>query len=445
MKHRHVGAAITVMVSVLATSMAVPAATAATPGTPATPATSASATVVAGTWQTDGIVWSVAYAGNDVYIGGDFTSIRPPGTALGDPGTLAASHLAAFNRSTGQPDTAFLALGGADAVVDTLTASPDGTRLYAGGAFTTINGQPEQNIAALRVSDGTVDSTWAPAVNGTVRKVITSPDGATVYVGGDFGQANGKSRNHLAAFSASGTVNATQGLLAWRRGGKLDGSVRTLHYWQAQPGTMSPGDVVIVGGFFFHVDGQNSQYVTSMSADPSGQALRTTPTPPLWHFNNCLRGTYVADIADDGPTVYVGVGGFRIVPGQTYHCFEGIIAVDPVTMAQRGYLAADGDVQALAFVKGELYASGHFKNVSVGTSTTFTPRYHLFAVTPTNVPKSDGSMSTTFALDSAWTPKMNGKKGGWSQATDGTHLMFGGDFANINQKPQQGIVQFAMP
>ncbi|BCK66281.1 hypothetical protein Srufu_002340 [Streptomyces libani subsp. rufus] len=33
------------------------------------------------TWQTDGIVWAMAYAKGIVYVGGTFSHIRPPGAA----------------------------------------------------------------------------------------------------------------------------------------------------------------------------------------------------------------------------------------------------------------------------------------------------------------------------------------------------------------------------
>src|SRR6266508_1990926 len=51
-------------------------------------------------WQTNGTVWSLAYVGGVVYLSGDFTSVRPPGAALGT-GEVARNHLAAFNASTG--------------------------------------------------------------------------------------------------------------------------------------------------------------------------------------------------------------------------------------------------------------------------------------------------------------------------------------------------------
>ena len=62
---------------------------------------------VASSWQTDGTVWALASAKGVVYVGGGFTSVRPPGVALNGTGQVARSYLAAFNASTGALITTF--------------------------------------------------------------------------------------------------------------------------------------------------------------------------------------------------------------------------------------------------------------------------------------------------------------------------------------------------
>ncbi|WP_163569516.1 hypothetical protein [Fodinicola feengrottensis] len=57
------------------------------------------------TWQTDGIVWSLAQAGSTVFAGGNFDFVRPPGTTPGDYAQLSRSNLAAFDVATGKPTT----------------------------------------------------------------------------------------------------------------------------------------------------------------------------------------------------------------------------------------------------------------------------------------------------------------------------------------------------
>ena len=52
-------------------------------------------------WQTNDIVWTLATSNGVVYAGGQFTSVRPPGSAAGT-GEVARGRLAAFNASTGE-------------------------------------------------------------------------------------------------------------------------------------------------------------------------------------------------------------------------------------------------------------------------------------------------------------------------------------------------------
>src|SRR6266545_3948938 len=100
------------------------------------------------TWQPNGIVYAIAYARGNVYIGGAFTSVRPPGAAPGT-GEVARNHLAAFNATTG----ALLSFNhNANATVYSLEPSPDKTRLYAGGGFTHVNGTARRALAILNTS-----------------------------------------------------------------------------------------------------------------------------------------------------------------------------------------------------------------------------------------------------------------------------------------------------
>lgn len=360
------------------------------------------------TWQTNGIVWAVAYAGNDLVLGGDFTKIRPPGTAAGSSQERPAPHLAAFNKFTGEPDPSFdpRRVGANGSVLSLVTS---GSRLYVGGAFTRLLGQPRQKAAAIDIGSWTLNPAWQPKFGDHPRAMAVAGDG-TVYVGGTFGSVNGKARRYLAAVSPSGA------LLNWRAGRTLDGTVRSI--------LVAPGGRVVIGGYFFKVDGVSQQYIASLAGDPNGPGS-VARWPAYQNFHDCLRSTYVAALETDGVSVFAGVGGYRKVPGTNTQCREGLFSINPATGAIRWYRNADGDVQAIARIGSKLYVSGHFL-------TAFgQPRYHLAAI------------STGGVLDNAWTPKMNGAKGGWSAATDGTRVAFGGDFSKINVRPQAGIVQFS--
>ena len=101
-------------------------------------------TDVLGTVQVDGVVWSTTIVGNTVFAGGQFTNARPSGSAAGQNQTARANMLA-FNLQTGALITGFVA--NTNGVVNSVTASPDGSRIYIGGAFTTVNGSPAKRLA----------------------------------------------------------------------------------------------------------------------------------------------------------------------------------------------------------------------------------------------------------------------------------------------------------
>ena len=83
-----------------------------------------------------------------------------------------------------------------------------GSRLYVGGSFGTLNGVTRPRLGAVDTTTGVVDPTFNPAPDNTVHSIVTSPDGNTVYVGGDFVNIGGAAHSYLAAVSAA-TGHAT--------------------------------------------------------------------------------------------------------------------------------------------------------------------------------------------------------------------------------------------
>src|SRR5512139_510234 len=89
------------------------------------------------TWQIDGVVWSQVLVGDTVYATGKFTKARPPGTAAGDAAEVTRTNLLAYDIKTGNLVTSFdHSLNGQGLA---LAKSPDGSRVYVGGDFTTVH------------------------------------------------------------------------------------------------------------------------------------------------------------------------------------------------------------------------------------------------------------------------------------------------------------------
>ena len=209
-----------------------------------------STTPIAG-WSTNGIVRTVLIVGDTVYAGGDFTQVHGPGGAP----TVARARLAAWDVHTGALRTGFsadangrveslasdgtklfvggdfttikgasksrlaaldLTTGNVISGVDRRTRRRTSTRcacraarLYVGGAFGTLGGATRSRIGAVSTANGAVDPTFNPNANDAVHGIVTSPDGTTVYVGGDFTtRSAGSRRGYLAAVSTRRPVDS---------------------------------------------------------------------------------------------------------------------------------------------------------------------------------------------------------------------------------------------
>jgi hypothetical protein len=85
------------------------------------------------TTQIDGVAWSQVVVGNTVYVAGKFQNARPAGAAAGTNLT-PRSNLLAYDIRTGALITTFAPKLNAQAL--SVTASPDGSRIYVVGDFT---------------------------------------------------------------------------------------------------------------------------------------------------------------------------------------------------------------------------------------------------------------------------------------------------------------------
>jgi hypothetical protein len=143
-----------------------------------------------------GEVRAVAQIGTTIYVGGSFT-----GVGYGSP-TIARAHLVALDATTGLHVPGFDPR--ADDDVNALLASPDGTRLYAGGVFNNVRGCTGcDRLAMLDPVTGIANSAFGPQPNAAVLKLALA--GNTLFAGGTFATVDGRRRVRLAA------VNATTG------------------------------------------------------------------------------------------------------------------------------------------------------------------------------------------------------------------------------------------
>ena len=153
-----------------------------------------------GTWSVtaDGPVHSLTMTADRsrLYVGGMFATI----------GGQGRSALAALSTAgAGAVDPTFNP--GADGDVLAFGLSADGGRLYAAGAFRAIGGQSRRFLAALDAGSGAVDPTFDPRPGAVVHAVATSPAVGQVFAGGEFTSVNGVPRQNIAALDASGVLD----------------------------------------------------------------------------------------------------------------------------------------------------------------------------------------------------------------------------------------------
>ena len=403
---------------------------------------------VATGWNPDvsGSVTAIAPTTSAVYLGGTFSG----GGALN--GTLTRNRLAAVDPTSGAA-TAWDP--NANGSVQALATS--GTSVFAGGAFTSLGGQPRRNAAALSAADGSL-TPWDPEPNNTVRALAVS--GSTVYLGGQFGGAGsiGGSavRNGLAAVDAqsgavglwnpdvTGTVDAlaVAGSTVYAGGAfssVQSGSTTRNNAAAFDAGTGNPtawnpnlnqtvnalaivGSLVYLGGDFSGPNSVNgsAQRDHAAAVDAStGTATGWDPAP-----NDSVRA-----VLPSGPTVYLG-GDFMTVNGATVR--KGAAAVDATSGVATAWdpgLAgpfSSPNVSALTAASGSIYLGGVFATVQGAA------RANTAAVDPTS------------GAPNAWAPDAIGQVNALTP-DGGGGVLAGGAFTGFDQAPQQGIASFSEP
>lgn len=333
-------------------------------------------------WGTNGKVDVVLRAGNTIYLGGNFSSLQDPNSSQ----TKAVSNLAGIDATTGLPTSFAPAVNGE---VFGLAQSPDGSRLYAVGNFTTVGGKTQRRIAAFDTSTGALNA-WKPFgwPSNVVRAVAVTSD--HVYIGGSFTTIGSTPAVRIASLSpVDGTASA--GFTA-----SADDIVRDI--------VPAAGRLYIAGNFS-NVNGTVQGKLTAI--DPlSGGSIAGVYHPSY----------PVLDIAA-GTRLYGGGGGGG---GKAF-------AVNLATGAKIWEIKTDGNVQAVDELNDTPYFGGHFLKYN-GTAVG-----QLVRANP-----------ATGALDSSWLPQVTAGFLGVF-AIDGfspNKLYIGGDFTRVQGIKRTNFAQF---
>ena len=156
-----------------------------------------------------------------ILICGFFTTVK---------GTSRA-RIARLN-ADGTLDTTFDPPGGANNTVNDMALQPDG-KIIIGGSFTGVNFDTNYPFLARLNSNGTLDTSFHPSVQGEATRIKLQPDGK-ILVGGValFGNT---ARNTVKRFNPDGTSD-----LSFSLGSGTDGPVRSIE--------LQSGNRILIGG-----------------------------------------------------------------------------------------------------------------------------------------------------------------------------------------------------
>ena len=138
----------------------------------------------------DGQVNAILQMGSKVVVGGTFTQVRRAGFLE----TFTRNYLFAFDMETGVIDPNFVPV--LDASVEELAPGPDGTSVFVGGDFGTVNGQSYKKLVRLNLATGSIITSFKANANRLVQDVVLR--NGWLYVSGKFDQIKSVARSGVA-------------------------------------------------------------------------------------------------------------------------------------------------------------------------------------------------------------------------------------------------------
>ena len=378
---------------------------------------------------TNGDVYAMAVIGNVLYLGGDFTAVTAGGH------TTSVARLAAVDKATGQLLPAFS--GGVDGTVRTMSAAPGGGALFVGGSFTNVDGSYRPHVAELDPRTGALVTGWTPttvgAVDGDVWALAVSDD--RVYLGGDFTSVNGNPVSHIAA------VNRTDGAAVpgWSAGvdnspydmtspsPATDGRVQALMLTQ-------DGTRLYIGGYF------NRVWHLGASTDAVQQAGAASLLTATGAVDQSFAPRF------PGGPGHIGYDPFQFVtafPGRLIVAVGGqtnaLFSIDPTTGATQWRDLASGDVQTAVALGRSLYIGGHFHSY-VQDAAGKQP-----AVDAARIDPATGRVDLSWSPRFVYNPAGNATYFGvWQLYADSTALYAGGAFQNVGGGAHPHLARFPL-
>jgi trimeric autotransporter adhesin len=402
------------------------------------------------TAQIDGIVWRQAIVGNKVYATGRFTTARPAGVPKGGAGTVTRMNLIAYDITTGLMDNSFVhSLTGTDLGGQTegkaITASPDGKRLYVGGTFTAVDGQPRKHFAAFDLTTNSLLPGF-DGTNGIINAVAAT--NTQVFIGGSFTTAANAAHVRIASYSSTGAINSK-----WVS--SVNGNVAALLVTPAQGNLIVGGSFSLLNGHPYNSTGAlklSNGWSTPWASQSSTYPIRMQP--PAGSSPSALG---ITSLSTDGTQIYLTA--FTYLPGIKHPgSFEGRAAVN---IANGNLIWANdcaGDSYDAFPVGKVLYSVSHAHNCSPIGGFGSGDYHHALAETTykasVNGPGMGGNYPSFQGIPRGglylWFPDMGianvsgAWQAAWSVVGNANYIALGGEFPTVQGVAQQGLVRYGL-
>jgi WD40 repeat protein len=353
-------------------------------------------------------VTSIAFAGADLLLVGDFSAIASqprPGVAL-------------VSLATAAPDAFDPSIAG-----DVVIGAVSGSHVLVGGPPLVGAGSDRMTLAQLDPFGHA--TAFAPQFSGGFPDAIAlAPDARTLYVGGSFTAVDGQPRAGLAAFDT-----ATGALSSWQSG---------VHGGEAGLLTVSgDGRTLYVAGSFDHL-GSDNQPRAKLGAVSTTDGKATAWNPGI---SGGFGAVDALALSPDSVTVYVGgsftTAGHNLQPRTNLAAISSAGAGDATAWAPNPSGGPGPEVRALAVAAdGTVYAAGQFTKAGDNALA----RTDLAAISAT------GAGDAT-----SWNPTVSTSDTGnpafvhaLALSSDGTTLFAGGRFDSIGGQPRTDLAELSV-
>ena len=360
-------------------------------------------------------VRSLVLVGTSLLVGGDFS----------DYGTITRPYLVSWDKTTGAIDLGFDAQ--LNNAVRTLDGSPDGNSVFAGGDFTTAAGATADRVVKLSMTNGSRDTTFTTSVDAYVKEIVVHPDGNRVFIGGNFRFTNNVVTERFVG------VNATTGAILPGYMIDLTDPTNLVSEGGVRAMSLSPdGNRLAIIGNFKTVEGLPRPLATILDiSDPASAAVTGWTTQV--YTQPCAGGRvgWMRDVAfspDGTRLVIVNSGHFYYRACDSVNLYDATGNGD----TQPLWTARPGDtIESVAYTPDAIYLGGHFRYLDWEHQTD--GRFQLGALNPaTGRPLS-------------WNPAANGFRGVLVLEAEPSGLYMGGDNTAVGGVAHGGTARFTWP